>query len=124
MTLRGAILVAAAAALTAGANVLLRAGILRFGELSLTLRELPPAMVAFARQPLFVAGTFLYAAAAIVWFSAISIEELSTSYPVLVGMTFVLVTACAVPIFGESFSVPKGLGIVVILLGVVLVARA
>ncbi len=124
MTSRGAILVATTAALTALANVMLRAGILRFGELSLTARGLMPTIVGLARQPLFVAGFILYGAAAIVWLSAISIEELSTSYPVLVGMTFVLVTACAVPIFGEHFSILKGLGILVILFGVVLVARA
>jgi len=124
MTLRGLMLVAAAALLTAGANVLLRAGVLRFGEFSLAPESVINGLIGLAKQPLFVAGFALYGAAAIVWFSAISLEELSTAYPVLVGLTFALVTACAIPLFNESFSLQKGLGLGVILVGIVLVSQA
>ena len=56
MTLRGLMLVAAAALLTAGANVLLRAGVLRFGEFSLAPESVINGLIGLAKQPLFVAG--------------------------------------------------------------------
>ena len=77
-----------------------------------------------ALQPVFVLGIICYGIASLVWFKVLSIAEISTSYPILVGMTFVLVTAGAVPLFHESFNMIKATGILVILAGIIIIARA
>jgi len=54
----------------------------------------------------------------------LSVAEVSTSYPVLVGLTFVMVSVGAVLWFRESISLLKVVGMAVILAGIVLVTRA
>jgi len=59
------------------------------------------------KQPLFLSGVFLYGLSALIWFSVISSEQLSTAYPILVSMTFILVTAGSVVFFHEV-TIPPG----------------
>ena len=124
MTQRGLLLVGLSALLTALANLLLRGGVLRFGEFSLSLGSLRRQLLALGTEPLFVSGVILYGLAALVWFSVVSFEDLSGSYPVLVGLTFVLVAAGAVVFFQEQMPLQKVAGMLTILAGVVLVAKA
>lgn len=124
MSLRGLYLVVLSALLTAAANLLLRGGVLRFGEFSMAPNRIRHDIVHLCMEPLFVSGVALYGLAAIVWFGVISIEDLSTSYPILVGLVFVLVAIGAVLFFREAFSFQKVLGMVLILGGVTIIARA
>ena len=123
MTLRGFYLIVFSAMLTAAANLLLRGGVLRYGEFSLTPDRIKNDLIHLGMEPLFVAGVILYGLAAIVWFSVISIEDLSTSYPVLVGMVFILVAAGSIYFFHESFVWQKVLGMMLILGGITVIAR-
>ena len=123
MTLRGLSLVAAAALTTVAANLLMRAGVLRSGGLKLSAQTVLPGLLNLLRQPLFLSGVVLYGVSAIIWFSVISTEQLSTAYPVLVSITFVLVTVGSVLFFQEGVSVLKALGIAWILAGIWIVAR-
>lgn len=123
MTERGIFLVALAALTTVAGNLLMRAGVLRSGGLKLSTATLLPQMFGLARQPMFMAGVILYGVSAIIWFSVISTEELSTAYPILVSMTFILVTAGSVAFFSESVSLVKAVGIMIILAGIWIVAR-
>jgi drug/metabolite transporter (DMT)-like permease len=124
MTGQGLALVLTSAGLTAAANLMMRRGVLNAGGLSLAPAQLKTSLVALAHQPLFVGGVLLYGLAALIWFHILSIEPLSTSYPVLVALTFLLVTSGAVVVFHESVSIQKVAGIGIILLGIVLVSRA
>ena len=124
MTVRGLLLVGCSALLTAMANLLLRGGILQFGEFSLTLGRMKDQLVALCMQPMFIAGVFFYGLAALVWFSVVAIEELSLSYPMLVGLTFILVALGAMLFFHENLSWQRLIGMATILAGIVVVARA
>jgi len=124
MTVRGLLLVGCSALLTAMANLLLRGGILQFGEFSLALGRMKDQLVTLGMQPMFVAGVFFYGLAAVVWFSVVAIEELSISYPILVGLTFTLVALGAMLFFHETLSWQKLIGMALILAGIVVVARA
>jgi drug/metabolite transporter (DMT)-like permease len=124
MTLQGMLLVVLAALLTVAANLLLRGGLLRAGGFCLSVHTLIRDIFTLCKEPLFIIGAVLYAAAALVWFRVISTEQLSNSYPMLVSLTFVFVTAGAVVFFHESFSWMKILGTAIILVGIVLVARS
>ncbi len=124
MTMQGLYLLAIAAFLTAAANLLLRGGVLRFGEFSLAPNRIIDGLIGLGMQPMFVSGVILYLLAAVVWFSAISIEELSTSYPILVGLVSILVAVGAIFFYQEGFSRQKMLGMGLILAGIVIITRA
>ena len=123
MTMRGVYLVAISALLTAAANLLLRGGVLRFGEFSLAPDRIGQGFVGLGTQPMFMTGVVLYGLAAIVWFSAISIEDLSTSYPILVGLVFILVALGAIFFYQEAFSWQKLVGMAFIVGGIAIVAH-
>lgn len=117
-------LIALSAITTAVANLLLRAGVLKAGGLSLSLDRFWSSALALGAQPLFVLGFICYGIAAVLWFSVLSRADLSVSYPVLVGLTFVLVVSGSLVVFHESLPWDKVVGMVLILAGVALVARA
>ena len=124
MSERGLLLVGLSALLTVASNLMLREGVTRAGGFGLSLDNLVSDLLRLARQPLVLAGLALYATTALLWFRVISTENLNSSYPVLVGLTFVLVTLGATVFFHEPVSWQKVLGLGVILVGIVLVARA
>ena len=124
LTRQALALVGVTAVLTAAANLLLRHGVVQAGELSLTGRRAIDTAVRLIREPAFVVGFVLYGVAAVVWFRVLAIAEVSTSYPILVGLTFAMVCLGAVLVFHESMPVLKALGILVILAGIILIARS
>lgn len=120
MTAGGLAWVLASALLTVAANLLLRAGVGRGGGFLFSTEQI----VRVFTQPVFLAGVLFYGLAALVWFRVISTQPLSSSYPLLVSFTFVLVTAGASYFFDERISMGKIGGIILILLGVITVARS
>ena len=124
MNQRAIFLVALTAILTAVANLLLRAGVVRAGGFDLTLDRIWSGNRALASQPLFLVGVLCYGLAAVVWFSALSKANLSVAYPVLVGLTFVLVTVGSVAFLQEGLTWVGVMGMVLILAGVALVSGA
>jgi multidrug transporter EmrE-like cation transporter len=124
MTTRGLGLVVLSALLTVVSNLMLRGGVTRAGGLALSLNTLAGDLLKLAAQPLFITGLVMYGTAALVWFSVLSTENLNTSYPLLVSLTFILVTFGATMFYREPISWQKVLGIGVILTGIILIARA
>ena len=124
MTWQGIVLVVLAALMTVASNLMLRAGVIRAGGFSLGLSTLLTDLLQLASQPLFVIGVTFYGIAALIWFRVISTESLSNSYPVLVGLTFLLVTLGAIVLFREPVSLIKILGLVLIFFGIVLISRS
>jgi multidrug transporter EmrE-like cation transporter len=122
MSTRGLILLLAACLCTVSGNLLLRAGVVAAGGFRLSSGA-TSQLLKLAYQPKFVSGFILYGLASLFWFSVISMENLSTDYPVLVSISFVLVTFGSVFFFGESISPQKLIGMAVILAGIVVVLR-
>ena len=120
MSKTGWLLVLASAFLAVGANLLLRSGVERAGGLAAGITGL----VNLARQPYFDLGLILYALATLVWIRVLSVEPLSIAYPVLVSITFLLVTMGAVLLFRESLAWHKIIGLVVILAGIFIISRS
>ena len=111
------------AALTAIANLLIRTGLLNFGGFSpKTAGDVFRQFASLLIQPPFFVGLVLYFAAALVWFRTLPTVPLSVAYPVLVGVTFIFVTAGAFLLWDEPFTVRKAAGLLVILGGIVLVS--
>lgn len=124
MTRTGLLLVILSALSTVAANLLMRTGVTRAGGFGVGSRPIFHQALELGQQPLFVIGVLLYGFAALVWFRVLSTEDLSSSYPLLISLTFVLVTLGAVILFRENLNAQKVVGLAVILTGVVLVARA
>jgi multidrug transporter EmrE-like cation transporter len=108
------------AGLTVVANLLLRTGVIRAGAMGGNLTELPSVLLRLASQPLFVIGFIAYGSASLVWFRVIATEPLSTAYPVLVSLTFLLVTLSATILFQEAVSIRKLCGLGVVLIGILM----
>lgn len=124
MTHRGLLLVFLVALLQVSGNLLLRAGVVGAGGLSLNLSTLLADLRRLLLNPVFDVGVFLYGAASVVWFGVVSSESLSSSYPLLVALSFLLVTAGAVVLFQETVSAQKVVGLFVLLVGILMVATA
>lgn len=124
MTNRGLLLVFLVALLQVSGNLLLRAGVVGAGGLSLNLSTLLADLRRLLLNPVFDLGVFLYGAASVVWFGVVSSESLSSSYPLLVALSFLLVTAGAVVLFQETVSAQKVVGLFVLLVGILMVATA
>jgi multidrug transporter EmrE-like cation transporter len=124
MISEGWLFVVFAAFCTAAANLLLRAGILRAGGFSFSGAALGHQFLSLVNQPVFDIGVILYGVAALVWFRVLSVMEVSTSYPVLVSLTFALVTVGSLLLFKEQVSWLKLTGLGVILAGIAIVSRS
>lgn len=122
MTKQALFFIVLTAATTAGANLLMREGILRAGGIQFGPETLFGDLLRLFRQPLLDIGVILYAVASIIWFRVISTENLSTSYPILVGMTFLFVTLGSLMWFDESLTLGKILGMCFILIGILVVS--
>ena len=124
MTTVGLWLVVLSAVCTAVANLMMRRGVLNIGHFQLSAGAMKAQVLALAQQPLFVIGFLLYGVAALIWFRVLASEPLSSSYPMLVSLTFLLVTVGAMLVFGEKMNALKIAGLVVILGGILMVSRA
>jgi len=115
----GWMLVSFCAASAACSGIMLRMGVDKVGGFSFTLQ----ALLALLSQPVFAVGVILYGLAGIGWFKVIATEQLSVAYPILVSLTFVMVSVGAFFFFDEQFGFMKIAGILLIIVGIVLVAR-
>lgn len=123
MSRSGFILVLLTAAMTMGANLLLRAGIDTAGGFGPGgAFEALIAVLKLFLQPLFTIGFVLYFLASVVWFRVVATEPLSVAYPILVSLTFTMVTAGAVLFFHESVSMQKVVGLATILAGIAIIS--
>ena len=123
MSATGFFLVLLAAVLTMAANLLLRAGVDAAGGFVFdNTIQIVSALMKLFSQPLFVVGFGIYFLASVVWFRVVATEPLSLAYPILVSLTFTLVTAGAVLMFGEPMSLRKMGGLAVILAGIVIIS--
>ena len=120
----GILLVLAAALIQSAANLLLRGGVRQFAAFSLAPERLFQSLLGLLAQPLFVLGAVCYAVSAIVWFRVISLEDLTTAYPVLIGVSFVVVSVGAVVFYDERVNFMKVAGMTLILIGVAMVGGA
>ncbi|MCX6841809.1 MAG: hypothetical protein NTX53_05965 [candidate division WOR-3 bacterium] len=106
------------------ANLTMKHGLVLAGGMRVQDDGVVGLLLRLAKQWTFVLGLVAYALAALVWFRVLSISEVSASYPIVVGLTFVMVNVGAILWFRESISVLKFVGVGVILAGIVLVAKA
>jgi len=111
--------------LNAAAQLLLKAGASSAGEISMSAGA--PALwrtaSGLAMHPGILGGLVCYAISVVVWIVALSRVEVSIAYPML-SIGYVVNALLAWWLFGENLSLQRWLGIGVIIVGVILVARS
>lgn len=120
MTKSTFILVLISAGLTAAANLLLRKALAGSAHDASLTEEI----WRMARASSFLVGFSLYGVAILFWFRILSVVSVDTAYPVLVGLTFVLLKAGSTFILNEPFSLESFIGVLLILAGITVVANA
>jgi uncharacterized membrane protein len=106
------------------------------GQIVLKLGTSSPALATYSRagdfkgffarallSPTVLTGLLLYGASAMLWLLVLSRSQLSYAYP-FVSLGFVITSLFGWQILGESMSLARLLGTVMIIAGVVLVARS
>ena len=78
---------------------------------------------AVACSALVVGGLALYGIGAVLWLFVLAKAELSQAYP-FVGLSFIITTALGALLFHEAMSIGRAAGALLVIIGVVLVARS
>jgi len=116
-------LLLAAIVLGTCAQLLLKAGTNAVGAFAFTVENALPVGLRVALEPRIVAGTLCYVVSLVVWIMALSRTEVSVAYPML-SIGFALNAVLAWWLLGEAVTPLRMLGIGIIIVGVVLVARS
>lgn len=122
MNLVSFLLVFTGVMLNAAAQLLLKAGVNRVGEIKLTLATILSAGWKLAFEPHILGGLTCYVISVVVWILALSRVQVSIAYPML-SLGYVVTAVAAWWLMGESLSAIRITGIAVIIVGVYLVAR-
>jgi multidrug transporter EmrE-like cation transporter len=75
-----------------------------------------------AGNPWVWLGFALYGCGALLWLGVLAKIDVSQAYP-FVGLGFLLTSLFGITVLGETFSLTRGLGTLLVLAGVILVAR-
>lgn len=74
-------------------------------------------------SPFVIIGLSLYGIGTVLWLFALKQIDLSLAYP-FVGMSFVMVFLMGVFILGEPFNINRMIGTMIIIVGILFLARA
>jgi multidrug transporter EmrE-like cation transporter len=113
----------AGVALNATAQLLLKAGTNAVGHFDFTLSNVIPVGLRIATQLPIIGGLCCYVLSVVVWIVGLSRVDVSIAYPML-SLGYVVNAFAAWYLFGEAVSAQRLIGIGVILVGVVIVARS
>ena len=108
--------------LNAGAQLLLKAGTRSLGVIGADPMGLLSTTIAVVFQPLILAGLGCYVLSVGIWIIALSRVDVSVAYPML-SIGYVVNAFAAWWLFGEALTPMRLLGIGIILLGVIVLAR-
>ncbi len=117
------VLILSGVLLNAAAQLLLKAGTNSVGQFQFSAENLLPIGWKLGTQPYILAGLSCYVISVVVWIMALSRVQVSVAYPML-SIGYVVNAVAAYFLFGEAVGMQRLLGIGVILIGVVLVARS
>jgi len=108
--------------LNACAQLLLKAGTNAVGHFEFTRANILPIGFRLATQWPIIGGLCCYVVSVVVWIVGLSRVDVSIAYPML-SLGYVLNAVAAWYLFGEVLSMQRLIGIGIILVGVVVLAR-
>ncbi|SAK61688.1 4-amino-4-deoxy-L-arabinose transferase [Caballeronia calidae] len=108
--------------LNACAQLLLKAGVNAVGHFDFTPANIIPVGFKIATQLPIIGGLACYVLSVVVWIVGLSRVDVSIAYPML-SLGYVVNAFAAWYLFGEVLSMQRLVGIGIILVGVVVLAR-
>ena len=81
-----------------------------------------PTVLQLLLQPWVISAFVAAFAASLCWMLAVSRLELSKAYPFM-ALNFLLVCIIAVPLFGETFTTAKGIGLAIVIVGLIILSQ-
>jgi drug/metabolite transporter (DMT)-like permease len=118
--LKNLLLIVMTVCLNTAGQFMMKAGINRIGKIDLSrFFDFIPRIVT---SGYVLGGFFAYMVSAALWIVILSRAELSWAFP-MVSLSYVLTAIFSPILLGESFSVQRFIGILVICVGVFLVSR-
>lgn len=118
-----AALVLSGVLLGVAAQLLLKAGTNAVGHFAFERQSLMITALKLAIEPHIIVALFLYVVSMAVWILVLSRIEVSVAYPML-SLGYAVNAVAAWLIFGEQLTVGRVVGIAVIMLGVLILARS
>lgn len=109
--------------LNAVAQLLLKAGVRAVGEFYISLANVVPVGLKIATQLPIIGGLCCYVLSVVVWIVGLSRVEVSVAYPML-SLGYVVNAFAAWYLFGEVMTMQRLIGIGIILIGVLVLARS
>ena len=109
--------------LNVGAQLALKAGLNRMGNISFAWSNLMTLTTQFAVNPWMWVGLACYTISIAVWIFVLSRVDVSIAYP-LVSIGYILNAIGAYYLLGENISLLRAAGTIVILIGVLMVVRS
>ncbi|MBS1187127.1 MAG: 4-amino-4-deoxy-L-arabinose transferase [Burkholderiaceae bacterium] len=109
--------------LNAAAQLLLKAGVRQIGQFDFSLANVWPISTQLATNLPIIGGLSCYVVSVVVWIMALSRVEVSIAYPML-SIGYLVNALLAWWLFGEAVGPQRLIGIAVIIIGVVIVARS
>jgi len=104
-------------------QVSLKVGMNKFGQISAShAGEIIRTFFAVLLDQNVFFGLFLYFLAALIWLIVLSRVDLSFAYPMM-GLSYVLILLISSISLGETVSLQRWLGALIICVGVILIAR-
>ena len=118
--LKNLLLIIMTVCLNTTGQFMMKAGINKIGKIDISrFLHFVPRVISSG----YVIGGFLaYALSAVLWIVILSRAELSWAFP-MVSLSYVITAVLSPVLLGESFSIQRFVGILVICLGVFLVSR-
>ncbi len=110
-------------ALNAAAQILLKQGMVQVGEFGLGLSSLLQIGPRVAMNPFVLAGLASYVVSVGAWLVVLSRVDVSIAYP-MVSLGYIITVILGKVLFNETVTAQRMLGVAIICLGVLIVARS
>ncbi len=117
---QGILLIIVAATMMSFGSLGLKGAIDAIGGFGENIGTIYKDVFALLINPIFIVGLGLYGAGTLVWMRVLSTEPISVGYPILMSIAFITVTGGAAFFFNEAITIPKIIGMVIIVVGVVI----
>ena len=103
-------------------QIVMKAGATSLASLNFSLSNLPQVFLTILKSPLMMSALTLYGLSAVVWIMALSKMDLSQAYP-MTSIGYILTALIGVMAFGEVITLNRLVGLGLILIGVLVLAR-
>lgn len=104
-------------------QLMLKIGMSQMGALEISMAAVPSIAWRMATSPWVMGGMVIYVSGIFFWLLALNRVDLSYAYP-FASLSYVLIFLSSWLLLGEQITMPRVMGMLVICLGVVLVARS